>query len=787
MGKQISYRFSSAKIIGCSGLFALLAFTAPAAEYTVGSAAEISALSPVAGDVILLKSGEWIGQRIVLNFNGTEANPVIVRAASPGKTIFLTTASIEINGDYIEVSGLVFTGESPTKNTAVTFTQNAAYSRLYDTAIVGFNPTEQTSIHTWVNIYGTDNRVDHCLFEGKVHAGQTVRVRRDANRNDRHRIDHNYFLDRVPLGINGGETIQIGLSQTQFTDSLTTVEYNRFEHLDGEIEIISVKSGGNVLRYNTIVECGGLFTLRHGDGSTIESNFFLCNKKATAGGVRIYGKNHRILNNYIYGAEGTSTTRGGISIHSGDDVPSTVNPSGTVAAENCLIAFNTLVDCDRSFNYGNGHVVPPKDITLANNIVSTTASSIIQVSEAIINPIYEGNIFSGPALGIEPLSEIITVDPLLVKDDEGVFRPSTLSPAIDGARGSYPAVVQDVDGQSRKDGFADVGADEVSTETVLNRPLNPNHVGPSWILGYPYVPIPPESPNYQGAFIETEGNLMMEAEHFSESEAVAGNQWDPIFVSGATGASSINAIQVPSNTAGALLVGSARVDYTIEVSQPGNYFIHVLGFGPTSASNSIYVGLNQSTLDVQTVHLPELLFGWRSAPLPFTLPAGRQKLSLWVREAGAFVDRIFLSTGTTPPNNAGGDESARNLDLFELWRAHYFGEANPDIDDDSDGDGLPLLIEYALGADPEASTQAELPALRLEAGILHFSFPRNANLSEITYRVRSAATPDQWNTTLYDSSVNMAPNNAGTHMDVTTPLPSSGGLFLILEATIKDR
>ncbi|MEL6823904.1 MAG: DUF4957 domain-containing protein, partial [Calditrichota bacterium] len=53
------------------------------------------------------------------------------------------------------------------------------------------------------------------------------------------------------------------------------------------------------------------------------------------------------------------------------------------------------------------------------------------------------------------------------------------SPAIDAAVGSYPLVVNDVDGQMR-DANKDIGADEASTLPITNRPLTAADVGPAW-------------------------------------------------------------------------------------------------------------------------------------------------------------------------------------------------------------------------------------------------------------------------------------------------------------------
>src|SRR3546814_2638704 len=87
------------------------------------------------------------------------------------------------------------------------------------------------------------------LFRSKTNAGVTLAViRRDGDPLDNgHRIDHNYFGPRPPLGSNGGETIRIGTSEESLSDSHTIVERNIFDRTSGEVEIVSVKSGGNIV------------------------------------------------------------------------------------------------------------------------------------------------------------------------------------------------------------------------------------------------------------------------------------------------------------------------------------------------------------------------------------------------------------------------------------------------------------------------------------------------------------------------------------------------------------
>ena len=66
---------------------------------------------------------------------------------------------------------------------------------------------------------------------------------------------------------------------------------------------------------------------------------------------------------------------------------------------------------------------------------------------------------------------------MLVRQD-GIWRITKKSPALDGATGSFPIVTHDIDGQLRGEA-KDVGADEFSALPSVNRPLTAEDVGPN--------------------------------------------------------------------------------------------------------------------------------------------------------------------------------------------------------------------------------------------------------------------------------------------------------------------
>jgi len=275
---------------------------------------------------------------------------------------------------HLVISGLVFRdGHSADKELIAFRTSSrdeARHVRLTEIVIDGFSNPDRRAEDIWVAIYGSDNRVDHSHFEGKTNAGVTlavIRPRGNASAN-RHRIDHNYFGPRPPLGSNGGETIRIGTSEESLSDSRTTIERNMFDRASGEVEIVSIKSGGNVVRENVVLASQGAFVLRHGNGNLVERNVFLGRGVPDTGGVRVINRGQTVRGNYMEGLAGTDF-KSAISVMNG--VPnSVINRYHQVSG--AQIANNSLVDIARiTFAAGadEERSAPPIDSVFARNLV----------------------------------------------------------------------------------------------------------------------------------------------------------------------------------------------------------------------------------------------------------------------------------------------------------------------------------------------------------------------------------------------------------------------------------
>jgi len=325
------------------------------------------------GDTITLANGVWKDFEILFTGEGTEEKPIRLTAETKGEVILTGQSNLRIAGEHLEVSGLVFKdGFTPTQE-VVSFRRNkdhlANNSRITEIVIDNFNQPERQEVDFWVMMYGKNNRFDHNHISGKRNKGVTmaVRLNTEASQENSHRIDHNYFGPRSILGSNGGETLRIGTSHYATTDSLTLVENNYFDRCDGELEIISSKSGNNVIRGNTFFESRGTLTMRHGEHTLVEDNVFFGNGADHTGGIRVINASQTVRNNYMEGLTG-SRFGGALVVMNG--VPN--SPANRYQqVKDSIIENNSLINSDNvqlAAGSDQERSAVPVDTTFKNNL-----------------------------------------------------------------------------------------------------------------------------------------------------------------------------------------------------------------------------------------------------------------------------------------------------------------------------------------------------------------------------------------------------------------------------------
>lgn len=367
----------------------------------------------IPGDVIILKNGVW--KDVVLNAygNGTKEAPIIIKAETPGNVHITGNSTLNIYGQHVIVSGLWFKNGATSYKSVVQFRKNskifANNCRFTNNTISYFENSTNTK-DNWISVWGKNNKIDHNNFTGKRSEGPTLVVwlKDDKHTENEHKIEYNIFGERPDLGKNGGETIRIGTSTNSMKSSKTIVQKNVFYHCDGEIEIISNKSGDNIFRDNLFLESKGTLTLRHGNNALVERNVFLGNNIGNTGGIRIINKGHIVRNNYLIGLTG-SGFRGPITVMNG--VPnSPLNRYNQV--EDVAIVNNTIINCG-PIVFGAGknteRSLAPKNVLFANNLVyQSTTNNAIVVEDKTDGFTFNSNYIDTPnktaAVGFSPVS-----------------------------------------------------------------------------------------------------------------------------------------------------------------------------------------------------------------------------------------------------------------------------------------------------------------------------------------------------------------------------------------------
>ena len=408
---------------------AALAFSTCAvavASHHVSSADDIARITPGLrpGDEIILADGAWKDQAIAFRAKGSAAKPVTFRAQTPGKVIFSGNSSVVIEGEHLVVSGL-FLDHCDAAEDGIRI--SASNCRLTESAVVGGRHK------FFVHFFGRSNRMDRCYLAGKTNDHPTLQVEVEGRPNF-HRLDHNHFGHRPPLGRNGGETIRVGYSHQSMTNSGTLVERNFFERCDGELEIISNKSCENTYRGNTFLDCAGMFTLRHGNRCRVEGNFIIGNHKRGSGGIRVIGEGHAIVRNHIEGV-----MQGGFWITSGI---SNSELRGYFQARNCVIAWNTFADSRGpalELDAGIGtsrRTLRPENIAVASNMFLLGTNGVLFKGRENETFKWRGNQVAG--------GSAVPRDGLEVVDADAMRQNITRSKEISGDAPSRPLTANDV-------------------------------------------------------------------------------------------------------------------------------------------------------------------------------------------------------------------------------------------------------------------------------------------------------------------------------------------------------
>ncbi len=473
---------------------------------------EVNSASP--GDIFIIKNGVYEDFYASLTANGTKENPIVIKAETiGGVTLTLDSHFAFKKASHIVLEGFIFNCTGNNTLVKLEASNNIRITRN-EFELITNNPVKWIVVTGYYNDYAFDflshhNRIDHNTFKNKTTAGNFITIDGTYNedktinqQSQYDKIDYNYFYNTSPRIENGKEAIRIGNSLLSTTNGFTTVEFNLFEECDGDPEILSVKSNDNIIRHNTFKRNYGTLTLRQGNRNLVEGNYFFGDNKENGifitdddkelpiytGGIRVYGTDHIIINNYLEGLKGTRFDAP-ITLTQGDAITGVdTDQSLHYRAERIKIAYNTLLNntfgIEIGYAKGNGSYDKQLiDITFANNVVTGASNSLIniynnQLGEInwinnIMFPIDDAILINNSSSFIN--SEISIEDPNLVLNN-GIWKATTFSSTKQSGV-SFLNVNEDIDGQVRPE-ISNVGADHFGTSAEVYFPITVDDVGP---------------------------------------------------------------------------------------------------------------------------------------------------------------------------------------------------------------------------------------------------------------------------------------------------------------------
>ena len=465
-------------------VFAFVAsFSLVAKNYKVSNSDQLNAgiKSVQPGDSIIMANGVWKDVQIIFKGNGKKGKYISLKAETPGKVLIQGESSLSLSGNWLHVSGLVFTkGYTPGKTTILFKTSDTdyAYNSVVSNCVIDkFNQLYRETSDNWVALWGKNNTVEYCYFGGKTNEGCTFIVcPNDSNSiHNKHHIYRNYFGPRPRLGSNAGESLRIGTGEVCTNSSETVVEENYFEHCRGEVEIISNKSGNNQFINNTFFESEGSLVLRHGNNALVKGNWFIGNGKPFTGGVRVINEGHRIFNNYFYKLRGDEFRSPLTIMNAIPDSP----PTGYAAVKNVIVSNNTWYDCTLPWNLCVGvgernRIVTPQTTQLINNIVYCPNDTALIKSYDKTDGITFANNVMISKKGLTSDKGVVPGEMLKSKafDVEMIY---TKTPAQ-----KVPFIKTDIMGQPRTNPV--VGAFQDKDETPKMEISSAKNCGPGWYI-----------------------------------------------------------------------------------------------------------------------------------------------------------------------------------------------------------------------------------------------------------------------------------------------------------------
>ena len=194
------------------------------------------------------------------------------------------------------------------------------------------------------------------------------------------------------------------------------------------MEAVTVKSSSNTFKANTFRGNQGSLTFRHGNNNVADGNFFLDGKN----GLRSYGHDHKIINNYFGGLSGTGSLAP-LVIGSGT-IEQDLNYSNSQhsRSKNVLVAFNTFYNNQNTYmRIGeNFSPLPPQYITVDHNILVGSSGSLVNYDRGEYITWTKNILYGSASKGNMPTSGYTIVNPQLYRQRAYMVSAAQALPSI---------------------------------------------------------------------------------------------------------------------------------------------------------------------------------------------------------------------------------------------------------------------------------------------------------------------------------------------------------------------
>ena len=324
-------------------------------------------------------------------------SPVVIRPQSIGDATIGGDGELKFEDvRNVWLYGINFEYDPPTSgedHTIVTFEKAAKcriarcdfHTRFSNEEAVTKERNEHYYLRIWSgreneNLEGK-NLIDHNIFHHKPKSkGAFLLIGNRVSKNNV--IEYNYFLEKPWLDGENSEALRIGHSNTGDESFGAKVRYNLFEKCNADNECITNKSRDNIYSNNTFLNNKGSLTFRHGWNITADSNIFI----ESARGIRIFGKDNEICNNYFKNVPPTNQDG------SDSDLAALVvgkGGGGYLQVEKCSIEGNLIEKVDgnarRIVTWRGTDNGRPEDVDFVKNIIIVRRGTIFSETPNLTN------------------------------------------------------------------------------------------------------------------------------------------------------------------------------------------------------------------------------------------------------------------------------------------------------------------------------------------------------------------------------------------------------------------